>query len=265
MTGLMIVLYNSNIIESKTYNSFKDQPVKILVIDNSTKENNNQQDCAGLEKVEYMSMHGNVGLSVAYNKGIEYFKTTDVKHLIICDDDSLLEANFIEQLDKVKDKYDICVPIVKSTHNDVIYSPIEAANPLVNMVKRFLKRPVDVFQIKKIAAINSGTVVNMDLFNEYVYDERIFLYFVDVKFFDDMHKMKKSIGVIDTVLTQEFSEFVPDYNDGVAFSLKLRLNDAKKYFNPVVYFGFKCILVASKVIHFKSLKPVSLLFYRVKK
>jgi len=259
MTGLMIVLYNSNIIESKTYNSFKDQPVKILVIDNSTKENNNQQDCAGLEKVEYMSMHGNVGLSVAYNKGIEYFKTTDVKYLIICDDDSLLEANFIEQLDKVKDKYDICVPIVKSTHNDVIYSPVNSGQPLKNVFIRLLKRKNNVYKIKKITAINSGIVVNMDVFKDFKYDENIFLYFVDVNFFDHMHKMNKSIGIIDTVMKQEFSEFVSDYTVGSEMAIILRLKDAKVYYGRFSYIIYKNVLLISKVIHFRSLKPIKLL------
>jgi GT2 family glycosyltransferase len=259
MTGLMIVLYNSNILEAKTYNSFKDQDVKILVLDNSTKENNNANDCVNLPNVEYMTMNGNVGLSVAYNKGIEYFKGTDVEHVIICDDDSLLEDNFIEQLNLVKDKYDICVPIVKSTHNDVIYSPVNSGQPLKNVLIRLLKRKNDVHKIKKITAINSGIVVNMNVFNNYQYDEKIFLYFVDVNFFDDMHKLGFKIGVIDTVMKQEFSEFVSDYTTGTEVGIILRLNDAKVYYGKLSYILFKLTLLLSKVIHFKSLKPLKLM------
>ena len=71
--AIVIVVYNKSINDSLTLSSIENAlsgPDKVLVLDNSTKDNDNFALCRE-KSIDYHSMNGNAGLSKAYNKALD--------------------------------------------------------------------------------------------------------------------------------------------------------------------------------------------------
>ena len=75
----VVVLYNTFVNDSVTINNLRkimSHQIHIVVLDNSTQDLNN-----GMTVMKngwsYLSMHGNAGLSKAYNRAIEYLINED--------------------------------------------------------------------------------------------------------------------------------------------------------------------------------------------
>lgn len=238
-----ILLYNKNILESVTYNSIKDQDVNLIVFDNSTSDYDNEADCKKLN-ITYLTKNQNVGLSKAYNIVFESLKQDG--YLMMFDDDTIINNDYFKKVKSTileNPDLDILVPQVISAHNQKIYSP---------RVTR-----------KRIHAINSGLVISHNIYQNYQYPEKLFLYFADLQFFND--NKEKKIKIIDVQIEQNFSEFVDTLTPGVYHQFQMRIDDAKHYFSWYKYYPYLIIFVLQKSLWFKTSKLLGLIFKNLNK
>lgn len=204
-----IVIYNKECKDSITCKQLEkisnsNSNIRVIIADNSTKENNNSDYCHN-HNWKYINMNGNRGLSCAYNKILEEINCYDNNCFIIwMDDDTEITENYFLELSKkieYGDNSDIYAPIIyDNNNNNVIYSPNE---------RRFFKNkriklPEDKIDNSLFNAINSCLAVRISLYKNYRYDERIFMDCVDQKFCEDMSKKNVKFSKIDVKIKQNF-------------------------------------------------------------
>ena len=178
-TSIVVVVYNKWCGESYTCQFLKNTkcpPDFVLVIDNSTKPIDNKSYCKENNWM-YHSMKGNAGLTKAYNEAVSVLKDkTDV--IVWADDDTHFPESYFESLGNYinqNQNANVFLPIVKS--NDTIISPC-----LFSTKEMIIANSVDELANKEISAINSGMAVKMSLYDNYRYDEKYFLDYVDHDF-----------------------------------------------------------------------------------
>ena len=98
-TTAVIVIYNKELTQSITYQKIRalDYKIDILIVDNSEIKNFNQLECEK-EGIRYICMHGNKGLSKAYNVAIENSLQSEV--VILFDDDTEVPEEYFSILNQ---------------------------------------------------------------------------------------------------------------------------------------------------------------------
>lgn len=207
----VIVIYNINIKNSNSCNSLLQIGHKnILVLDNSTGDYNNRASC-NQYGWHYINMHGNKGLSKAYNAAVGYLiNKTD--YIVLLDDDTILSEDFFKALKQsieVSPDAKIFLPTVKDEAG--ILSPCR-----VNEITLLSPCRLDNFDVSRIktlseinehniTGINSGMAISMDIFSTYRYDETYFLDYIDHAFLRDMKKFGNKITTFPSILHQKYS------------------------------------------------------------
>jgi GT2 family glycosyltransferase len=203
----VIVLYNRLISDSLTYRNLlnvQKHDIKIIVADNSTIKSvrsRNQNSCFNSQMV-YLSMNGNKGLSKAYNRILDILKGNE-GFVVWFDDDTDITQNYFDELEKQifsNRKIDIFAPVIMG-QDGKYYSPNEARL----FKNKQLKKPSDSLNMKKFNAINSCTAVNLDVYSNYRYDERIFLDQVDHNFFEDQRNLSRVFCKLNVIIHHNFS------------------------------------------------------------
>lgn len=221
----IIVLYNCSLEESDTFLSIKDEKdINIILCDNSTKDYDNF-DVSKKYNVNYISMNGNVGLSKAYNAAINSLNSKDDNNYIcIFDDDTKIPSNYFSEMKIAieKNNCDIFLPVVYD--GEEIMSPF-----LIN--GKFYKKITDINNIKGVfSGINSGMLIKSSVFENYCYDEGLFLDYVDHHFMHDMLQQKRIISLVKSVvLNQNFSSSTDNLN-GALIRFHILKHDAKYHY-----------------------------------
>ena len=104
----VVLLYNTKIEDSITCKKIEEsncKNLKIIIIDNSTKNLKNEEICRN-KKYQYISMNGNKGLSISYNVAIDFIKNKENAdeddYIIWLDDDTELTKQYFEALKNQK-------------------------------------------------------------------------------------------------------------------------------------------------------------------
>jgi hypothetical protein len=199
----VVVIYNQTVDNSTTCENIKKikgHKINNIIVDNSTKENNNSAICKKNGWV-YLSQGKNIGLSKGYNLALDYLKGKSGV-VIWFDDDTNVTQEYFDELDKIVTQTDseIIAPVILA-QNGKIYSPNEARF----LKNRQLRRATDKLNMQKFNAINSCTAVRLTVYEEYRYNERLFLDQVDHNFFDDQRNKNRSFYKMDTVINHDFS------------------------------------------------------------
>lgn len=208
----VVVLYNKKMYDSITIKNLlqiNDKSFHIIVLDNSTeayvKENKNSFIS---DSVTYYSMGGNVGLSKAYNFALTILKEKCGEDIVIWfDDDTPVDQEYINCLKKNGENriYDVFVPIIYG-QNGVIYSP----NEIGWLKGKYISEPSQEINKNKFNAINSCLAVRLKIYNNYRYDERLFMDCVDTKLFDDFRRMNVKFCVLPVKVHQNFFQHGDD-------------------------------------------------------
>lgn len=238
--AVAVVIYNVHCSESETCQSLEkiqDSTLKVLIFDNSTRDFGNRGFCEHRNWV-YLGGNGNVGISKAYNAVVDYLAPHNTD-CILClfDDDTQIDKRYFELLEKSLQTSDckIHVPFVYS--QNVIISPSKRKQGYRTSLFQSENEALE-FDGKQMTAINSGMALDIRLFQNYRYDENIFLDGVDHSFIADMHKRGEEIQPFPyrcdhlfsgntkqtkTAALSRFSIFVKDFRyilreDKVAFA-----------------------------------------------
>ncbi|WP_270330185.1 glycosyltransferase [Lapidilactobacillus dextrinicus] len=182
---------------------------QVLIFDNSNNldiAQQNENSCLS-KNIVYLTKSENVGLSRAYNlvlnKIQKDYSFNNNDYIVWLDDDTEVTQEWLSELSNEvsKNKYDIITPIISSP-DGTIYSPNSAGIMKNNLSLNTSKQS----KIKKFNAINSCLCVRLTIFDDYRYDERLFLDQVDQKFFDDLRKKEFSYKILNTQIIQNFSQ-----------------------------------------------------------
>ncbi len=215
MIYFCIVLYNKLLDDSLTWQKMSSNFViqssesQVLIFDNSNNldiAQQNENSCLS-KNIVYLTKSENVGLSRAYNlvlnKIQKDYSFNNNDYIVWLDDDTEVTQEWLSELSNEvsKNKYDIITPIISSP-DGTIYSPNSAGIMKNNLSLNTSKQS----KIKKFNAINSCLCVRLTIFDDYRYDERLFLDQVDQKFFDDLRKKEFSYKILNTQIIQNFSQ-----------------------------------------------------------
>lgn len=258
--GCVIIIYNKKITESITFNSIKNSDLNILLIDNST--DNKIQDYnlkyAKENNLNYLSKNKNIGLSKAYNIAIDYFKDKNISHLILFDDDTKVSNEYLELLNNFS-------YVEKACYAPLIYNGDKIVNPtyhddnyLIEYIKTKNYNTIDdikpLIKSNKLFAINSGLIIPYKVFDEFRYDEKIFLDCVDHYFCREIYKLGYYIDIFPAQLEQTYNVCNLEKNTKKAndFRLDIRLKDIKNY-DRKNYFINKLVVLG---VYFKNTKDM---------
>jgi len=217
----VIVIYNKKVEDSITCKNIlnnSDNSLGMLVVDNSTSDFGNKAYCSK-KNIDYISMDGNKGLSKAYNAAVDACKEKDA--IILFDDDTEVTEEYFEKLDDALTIYhdvDIFAPIIYG-QDGVIYSPNE-----YNFMRS--KSPNQEVSQKKFNAIASCLAIRMRVFDNYRFNEKLFVDQVDQNFFYDQRKKNAKFQKIDVKILQNFYQRGKNLTPEAGWRrLKLRIID----------------------------------------
>ncbi len=198
----LVVIYNRRCEESPSCEALcQDPQARAVIVDNSTEENDNARWCAK-RGFGYVAMGGNFGLAKAYNRGIAWIRNnTDATHVLLLDDDTTLPKAFLKNTAAdiaSKERADIVCPLVQDEQG--LLSPCRIDGLRVTRIQDPAELTAPTF-----TAINSGLVINLRVFDDYRYDERYFLDYIDHAFFRDMKARGMNFAVTGQTLSQRFS------------------------------------------------------------
>lgn len=200
----IIVIYNKNVRDSITYQCLKKQDdLQVVVCDNST-QNFDNKNIVENDGFYYVNMHGNAGLSKAYNAALDAISSVNEGmkgYVSLFDDDTFIPDIYFSKLrSEIRTKKsDIFLPIVKDE--------VGILSPSV-MRKYYCHRaPENVWAVKQdeLCGINSGMAIRLRIFKKYRYNEKIFLDYVDHNFLRDMRKRHCRVSIMDVEIRQTFS------------------------------------------------------------
>lgn len=197
-----IVVYNKKVKDSitcKNILNINDKQIEILIIDNSTQDYKNKTFCEK-KNIKYISMNGNKGLSKAYNVAVDASKTKDI--IILFDDDTEVTKEYFDKLSDAINTYqdvDIFAPIIYG-QDGVIYSP----NEYDFMRSHFIKFSDQKISQEKFNAIASCLAIRMKVFNNYRFNEKLFVDQIDQNFFYDQRRKNVKFKKIDVKILQNF-------------------------------------------------------------
>lgn len=164
------VLYNSRPIQPSILNSLENifsihtnYIHNIVVYDNSQKPIDFRPLNLSNVHVSFKHNPANPGLAVAYNYALKKAIELKKKWLVLLDQDSILESNFLEQLtnsiEKAEKDNSVVAIIPRVYHNKILVSPSKLFFSVLNLP---YKSSGDKVIDSKITAINSGSVLLID-------------------------------------------------------------------------------------------------------
>ena len=135
-------------------------------------------------------MNGNKGLSKAYNAALNQI-SDDCQFICLFDDDTNISKEYFDKsLEYMNvEEADIFLPIVKTETK--VLSPCQFKNKKVIEVRN--SNEIDK---KYISGINSGMIIRKTVFDDFKYNENIFLDYIDHYFMKEMVKRHKEIKIL---------------------------------------------------------------------
>lgn len=190
-------------------NSYINDVEKVIIIDNSSKDNNNLfigKSTRLLEKIEYEALFENRGLATALNIGCKKAYDYGFDYVLTMDQDSYFDVGSLDKMinfakkDKVK-QYSIISPNVRSLFFD------ETAG-----VEKEAYIQYDRFKnTKRNWTMTSGSLMNLyDFIKVNGFDDSMFIAHLDIDLGIKINKINKKIIVIgNSIINQHFGNSRP--------------------------------------------------------
>lgn len=254
-SAILVVIYNMKTSESpalKKIIEFAKTETKIIIYDNSL---NSMLDISLADNMFYFHDKSNLGLYSAYNKAVKLCRDDGIKWLTFFDQDTSVNADYFKELETKKKECDesvACIVPKIALDNEKTISPFYIEK---NLFLRSNDKPT-------LAAINSGTTINIDAFErKNVFSEEFPLDFLDYEFFKKISEDKLNIAKLQCTLVQDLS--VRNYNNMstqrfenvIRFEKKFIKKHYSKYY---VQYQFKLLYRIAKLLvqHFQIKKVV---------
>lgn len=231
----VIVIYNQTCADSLSVGAMERQGAKPIIVDNSERDLGNRRYCRE-RGFDYIDMHGNRGLSKAYNAALEQARGR-CDYFLWLDDDTVIPNDFLDRAAEILQggSYGVLLPVVTTVRDGRILSPSRFKDG-----RTFAFSSVDeIEETATVSGINSGMMVNAGIYDRYRYDERIFLDCLDHDFIVYCINHRIDIRVIKELqLKQNYSGEEPDKRNALArhkiFAKDFRYFRRKHHYNPPV-------------------------------
>ena len=205
-----IVIYNSYVENSPAVKKLKEKKCEncvIIVVDNSSKDivEKNRFYCKQNEII-HLDMGGNIGLSKATNKALEYIAQLcpdDNDLVVTLNDDTAVTIDYIEMLKVEADSnpdVDIFAPYMQG-QNGVLYSPAKAGF----FKNHYMNNTDEDIPQNKFFAIYSCCSCKWIVYKNYRYDEKLFMDLIDNNFCDDQRRIGRKFKSINLILQQNYA------------------------------------------------------------
>lgn len=205
-----IVIYNEYIKDAAAYKnitSFNLPYCHLLVTDNSDKEEIKKANKIECERTGafYIDMGGDMGLSKAFNKAIDAtIDQADKNDIIVfMNDDSAVTEEFIVALQNEAtqlEDVDIFAPIMQG-QNGILYSPARQGF----FKNHYPKTIEEEIPQKSFFAIASCCSVRYRVFENYRFDENIFMDVIDNDFCYDQRALGRKFKKLDVIIQQNYA------------------------------------------------------------
>lgn len=200
----IIVTYRSELKDCNTYISLsaKLADIRFLVYDNSPRQINRKYESY---QVDYFGDGMNRGVSAAYNYGCQRAEDLGYEYVLLLDEDTHFDKDFIERLAMAIEKngdIDIFAPSI-SYQGGLPFSPSRCS-----LFKTYgvSLPPCHRYSLKKYMPVNSGTCIRIGTFKKAGgYNEAIRLDFADFDFFQRTLPFASYFMLIDSIAHQDFS------------------------------------------------------------
>lgn len=223
--SVVIVVYNKQLGETSTCLKLKGLADDVVVVDNSTANNQNNIFCKE-HHIQYIPMDGNKGLSKAYNVAIDHLKDSDV--VVLLDDDTEVPELYFTKLKAAlieKPDIDIFVPIIRG-QDDVVYSP----NNYRFIRNELVRDPTNEIRQDRFNAISSCMAIRMRVFDGYRYNEKLFVDEVDHCFCREQREKGRRFAVLNVEIQQNFHQRAIQITPEAALKrVKIRITDIFRY------------------------------------
>ena len=256
---VVVVIFNKNCGDSLTCRCLRDvDGIHVVLADNSTADYGNETFCVS-NGWGYMPMGGNKGLARAYNKAIA---AVDDSKALVClfDDDTEVGYDYFEKLtEKARQEPETMVFLPLIFGEAGLMSP----NVFTGVAAR---RVDDVSEIPEgcITGINSGMAVRRNVFDEYRYDEKFFLDYIDHAFLRDMKQLGHKISVFDACLYHHMFFEDPEVDmDALIKRFKMFKKDFKHFCGSSLksrYAYHKEMILLKKALYLKHNKAIRVFF-----
>lgn len=200
---VVIVVYQQHLRDVaplRYFSQIQNECIKIFIRDNSP-ESLSESEIPD----EYIYSHdpSNGGISRAYNDGARYAKDNGYDWVILFDQDTVIENDYIKLLEKsIVDHPDIKVyaPIVYFNHGIMSPKVCSYFRPSCESL------PIGIHPLKKVSIINSGLAVATAQFHKCGgYNDDVFLDFADYQFIERLENEESNFVVFGGELRQDFS------------------------------------------------------------
>ncbi len=226
----LVVIYNKSCADSDTCRALQLQTCKdlpVYIFDNSTRDYGNRDYCRQ-HGWTYLGGSGNQGLSKAYNQAVQALLGKE-GFLCLLDDDTHLPETFFAQMQagiRALPGKRIYVPILRQGGS--ILSPNRADGPrkdrFFDTNEACLAAPV-----QDLRAFNSCMTIDLQVFADYRYDERLFLDCVDHAFLRDMRQRGYYPTVLPVTCEHGFSGKQKGSFQGAKTRFRILCGDTRVY------------------------------------
>lgn len=268
--AMVIVLYNEKINQSLTFQCVKDSPATLVLVDNSPTDEirNYNQTYAADHNIIYLTKNANIGLSQAYNLALTTIKTLDVDYVIMLDDDTNISPEYLSLLQNFDFKpQTLYTPLIYNDSGVLVNPNYHSDNYLFEYIKTKKYNSQTMVETlvgtDKLYAINSGLIIPINFFNQFSYDENIFLDCVDHYCCKQAYKLGYTVDIFPTSIVQNYSvdSIAQNSVESNFQRLNIRLHDTKVY-NKSTFFINKLIYIAMYILKTKNLSYLKLIFRR---
>lgn len=205
----VVVVYNAKCEESATCKrllSSASENVSVFVFDNSTSDFGNREFCRKFGW-NYLGGDGNYGISKAYNACLNEIKQKS-KANIVClfDDDTTVDPRYFEILSREAETHpncDIFLPLIYC--GDTLISPCRLSKSYRQLL---FSSEADALSCETcdLSAINSCMAVRLSVYDDFTYDENVFLDGIDHHFMKyHLTEKKRKVCVFPCRCNHSFS------------------------------------------------------------
>lgn len=187
MNSAIVVLFNPDLLSVEALiNVLRNQVDNIILVDNTPRAiKNYDAKSFCLEQVIYINLEDNLGIAKAHNVGIEKAMELGQEYVIIFDQDSSVEDNFVQNLIAVDKKLRVegkKIAAIGPSYVDIKTNMMAPAWQLKGL--KVIREKID--QTKLVTEsdhlISSGSLIRLDIFDRVgLMMEELFIDFVDIE------------------------------------------------------------------------------------
>lgn len=252
--GIMVI-YNKALEESDAYKCLKDSDIRLVVCDNSTLDAGNMA-IADSNSVDYIFMGGNIGLSRAYNRGLDYifekYNPNDGDLICVFDDDTMIPKDYFECIKGATGE--ILLPIVLDGVG--IMSPVLMKKDVTRRISS--RQEALCIRPEYLSGINSAMAVRASIYRDYRYNEEMFLDYIDHMFIMNMRDKGIYPKVLDIDIRQQFSA-IDDSREAAAARFALQKKDLRIFYKNN-YAMYLYVVIKKHIKLVKKYRDIKMLF-----